>query len=470
VSALPGRPRLAAHALVRLHVVDGVEVVVIHDARTGDLLRMGPREWALLAGADGTRDFDALVLAAARGGVLRRASELGAVLAALHAAGLLADGIEPPVSPVAPALHEAARPLDALPGFTLTCDEGGACCSLYGSVLFSPLEAARARSLLPEILGAGEREGRAFTPEHGATPDGHLAVALVDGRCAYLAGDGRCGIHAAGGEGAKPRGCRAYPATLVDDGESVRVSVGVECPCVLASVGREGGAPLVDPGARTRGALGADARVVTLPEAIPIADDRLASRAELAAWSRLVMGALPDDGEVVSLLWSLASALDAAGLDHAASLAALAAPRSPAPAALSPWLAALAARARARVAAADTWRGRRDRSRLASHWLAEAAESLLEPAALASALAGASPFGGDERFYLRAQLHGHQLIGDLPLAAALRDRAVRLLLARALPASLPEGDPARPHPLALVEAMMRGHGLAGYARAPRLGG
>jgi len=37
----------------------------------------------------------------------------------------------------------------------------------------------------------------------------------------------------------------------VDDGESVRVSVGVECACVAASAGRAGGAPLVDPTART---------------------------------------------------------------------------------------------------------------------------------------------------------------------------------------------------------------------------
>jgi hypothetical protein len=38
-----------------------------------------------------------------------------------------------------------------------------------------------------------------------------------------------------------------------------------------------------------------------------------------------------------------------------------------------------------------------------------------------------------------------------------------LVLARALPEAMPEDDGRRGHPLALVEAMMRGHGLAGYA-------
>jgi lysine-N-methylase len=84
---------------------------------------------------------------------------------------------------------------------------------------------------------------------------------------------------------------------------------------------------------------------------------------------------------------------------------------------------------------------------------------LLDP----TARTDAARFRRDELFFLRVLLHGHQLAGELPLARALRDRAVRLILARALPDALPEGDPARAHPLALVEAMMRGHGLAVYA-------
>jgi lysine-N-methylase len=463
--SLPVRPRLAEHARVRRHLVDGAPVVVIHDTRSGDLLRLPPRAWDLVAGADGTRDFDALLLAAARRGAFQRASEVRAVLEYLHRAGLLADGLG---YPALPPTADPDRPLDVLPGYGLICDGSGDCCSMYGSVIFTPREAARARALQPEVLGGGDGEERAFTPEQGGTADGALAVALVDGRCAYLGDDGRCSIHVAGGADAKPRGCRVYPASFVDDGEAVRVSVGAECACVLASVGRPGGAPLVDPGARTRADLGPGARVTTLAERLAITPSLAAPRADFVAWSRHVAASLPavDDGaaDAVAVCWSLGRALADHGLDAAASAAALASPAAPDPADLGPLLTALAARARARVASADAWRGARDRSRLASHWLAAAADRLLDAGACAGLLAGAAAFRQDELFFLHAQLHGHQLAGELPVAAALGDRAVRLLLARALPEALPAGDPARLHPLALVEAMMRGHGLSAYAR------
>jgi lysine-N-methylase len=454
---LPTRPRLAEHALVRRHLVDGEELVVIHDARTGRLFRMGPREWDLLAGADGTRDFDALVLAGAQRGAFRRASELRGILEALGAGGLLADGI---AYPEPPAAGDPGRLLDVLPGFGLSCDASGVCCATYGSVLFSPLEAARARALRPEILGGGEREARAFTPARGTLADGTLSVALVDGRCAYLAGDGRCTIHAAGGEKAKPQGCQVYPATFVDDGEAVRVSIGVECPCVLASVGREGGAPLVEPGARTRGDLGPGVRVVELPAEIPIAQGRAAPRAGLAAWSRIACG--DGEGDAVARLWSLARAVDADGLDEGASRRALAAPELPAVEELGAWVEALAARAKARVESAEAWRSARDRSLGASRWIAAAAAALREPGGTAAALGAGERFRGDEAFFVRASIHGHHLAGELPLAVALRDRAVRLLLARVLGEAMPADDPGRAHPIALVEAMMRGHGLGAY--------
>ena len=51
------------------------------------------------------------------------------------------------------------------------------------------------------------------------------------------------------------------------------------------------------------------------------------------------------------------------------------------------------------------------------------------------------------------------------MAVALRDRAVRALLARALAEVLPVEEPARAHPIALVEAMMRAHGLGAYVAA-----
>ena len=65
-----------------------------------------------------------------------------------------------------------------------------------------------------------------------------------------------------------------------------------------------------------------------------------------------------------------------------------------------------------------------------------------------------------------ATVPGLRLLGDLPLTHALRDQAVRLLVARALPrafAALDRHDRAFAHPLALFEAMLRGHGLSAYA-------
>jgi lysine-N-methylase len=448
---------------VRRHLVEGREIVVVHDARSGDLLRMGPWEWDLLAGADGTRDLDALSLAAAARGALRRVSEIVALLDALHAAGLLADGIAPP------KLREAfdpARPLDVLPRFSLTCDASGACCSMYGSVAFSSLEAARARSLRPEVLGGGEREERAFTPERGSTADGSLAVALVDGACAYLDPGGRCSLHRLGGEDEKPRGCRVYPATFVDDGEHVRVSVGVECPCVLASAGVAGGAPLVDPEARTRGHLGTATRVSVLPARIALAQGTWVDRADLVAWSRVVARLLPDEGAVgeadlAAIFWSLAGAVEAAGLDEGTSAHAVATAPRPAAEAMAPWIEALAEQSRARVTAAEAWRAPRDRSRVASVWIEAAAQRLRDARALSAALAHTG-FRRDEALAARAMFHGHTLAGELPLATALRDRAVRFALARALPEAMPGDDAARRHPLAVVEAMMRGHGLGAY--------
>jgi lysine-N-methylase len=69
---------------------------------------------------------------------------------------------------------------------------------------------------------------------------------------------------------------------------------------------------------------------------------------------------------------------------------------------------------------------------------------------------------------VRAVLHGHQLVGARPVSVALVDRAVRLLVARALDHILREApadelDSAAAHPLALVEATLRGHGLDAYA-------
>ncbi len=455
---LPFHPRLAEHALVRRHVIDGEEHVVLHDTRTGDLVRMGTREWAQLAAADGTRDLAGLTLAAAKSGALRRASELVVILERLQTMGLLADGIDR--ADAAPTPSD--RPLFALPDFSLTCDASGACCGVYGSILFTRHEAARARVALPLVRDGGDHEERVFTPEQGTDASGSLAVALVDNCCAYLGGDGRCGIHAAAGEAAKPAACRIYPATFVDDGETIRVSLGVECACALDSVGVAGGAPLVADTARTGADLPAGARVIALPALLEIAASVTAPRAAYVAWSRL-LAAQPSPADPVAALWSLAAAVDASGLDEAATLAALASPVLPDVNAVLPWIRALSERADSRVASASTWRSARDRSLTASREIAAAAASLRDPVALATAIATASPDPAGEAFYLRAVIHGHQLVGRLPLATALRDRAVRLLVARAMGALAP----ALRRPLTVLEAMLRGHGIEVYAREVR---
>lgn len=452
---LPFHPRLAEHALVRRHVIDGADLVMIHDTRSGDLLRIDARTWALLAPADGTRDRDGLVLAAARSGALRRASEIDALLAQLQAAGLLADGIDH-ADPPPPFVD---RPLSVLPDFSLTCDASGACCGVYGSILFTPLEAARARAVLPLVRGGGEREDRVFTPEQGTSETARLAVALVDNCCAYLGEGGRCGLHVAAGAEAKPAACSIYPATFVDDGETVRVSLGVECPCALDSVGKAGGAPLVAEGARTRADLPAGARVVDLPELVPIREGAEVPRAAFVRWSSL-LASQPPPADLVAALWSLADAVQAGGVDESVLLGAPASPVSPDVNAVLPWIQALSQRADARVTSASAWRSERDRSLVASRAIAAAAASLLDPVALASALTAPPLDPAGEAFYLRAVLHGHQLAGRLPLTDALRDRAVRLLVARAMGALSPETR----RPLTILEAMMRGHGIEAYAR------
>ncbi len=455
MTPFPHRPRLAEHALVRRHVIDGEETVVIHDTRTGDLARMGTREWEMLISADGTRDFDGLVLAAAKRGALHRASQIAVILDRLQKMGLLADGIDH----ADPRALAADRPLSVLSDFSLTCDASGACCGVYGSILFTASEAARARAALPLVRDGGEREDRMFTPEQGTDASGRLAVTLVDNRCAYLDLKGGCGIHAVAGAAAKPSTCSIYPATFVDDGESIRVSLGVECACALDSVGRPGGAPLVPETARTRADLPAGAHVITLPALLPVTGSVEVPRAAYVRWSHLV-AAQPSPAEPVAALWSLADAVERGGLDESATLAAFRSQTSPDVNAVLPWIQALSERASSRVVSASAWRSERDRSLTASREIAAAATALVDPGALTQALAARAPDPAAEAFYLRAVIHGHQMIGRLPLSLALRDRAVRLLVARSIGSLFPDTR----RPLTILEAMLRGHGIEIYAR------
>jgi lysine-N-methylase len=466
---LPIRPRLADHVLARRHLTGSETVVVLHDQRTGRIVQLGPREWGLLAAADGTRDLDGVVLAARREGAHARVPALHAFLEQLHGAGLLADGLPDDSDAESHAAIDASssvsdqlaadRPLDVLPDFSLHCDGSGSCCRIYASVIFGPVEAARARALFPEIQGGGDRHERVFLPDRGSAPTGGSAVTLVDGRCAYLGESGHCSIHARAGGPAKPIGCNLFPASFLDDGERIAVSASVECACILASVGRPGGAPLIPAEARLRSDLDPSVFVASLPAHLAVTRDTSADRAAVRPWSRRLT-ALPPPADTARTLWSLAAVLDERGLD-AEPAPCFDSPPPIDPTEILPWIEALARRAARRVAEDAVWRSERDLARLASSWIADAAGALLSSGGVS--LPPSAPEG--EAFYLRAALHGYKLFGDIPLTVALRDRAVRLLVARALPAVFARAgatDPACAHPLALVEAMLRGHGLDAY--------
>jgi lysine-N-methylase len=463
---LPPRPRLAEHALVRRYRAGSEDFWVIHDQRTGAAFRIGARERGILVHADGTRDLEGILAAAARTGVLAREGALRALIASLDAQGLVANGPAP--TPPAPRPRSLHRPLEPLPGFSLSCDGQGSCCRLYSSVIFRPIEEARARALLPLVLDAGEHPELAFPPMAGSAPCGASSVGQEAGRCAYLEKDGRCGLHRSFGAGGKPFGCRTFPATFVDDGESVRVAPAVECACVLASAALPSGRgePLVPAEAVTSGDLDEEADILELPALIAITSHRDAPRAELVRWSRLVASS-PPSADASRAAWSLADAIESDGLDPSAALRALGADAPIDLALLRPFFVALDERARARSRIDASYRAKEDLALRALGWIRDAARLLSDPGALAALVALAPDHARSEAFYLRAAVHGHHLVaGERSLSHALRDRAARIVVARALPfvADEDDEDPALLHPLALVEAMMRGHGLAAYAR------
>ncbi len=463
-SPLPTRPRLAEYVSPRRHQSQNEEAWVLHDERSGLAFRLGNREWGLLAQADGTRDLEGILAAAARSGTYARISALQTFLEALHEADLLADGVGPtPETPVA----APARPLDPLPDFRLICDGLGSCCRLYATVMFRPREEAVARSLLPHILDAGDHPERAFAPVSGSSPCGVSSIGFVDGRCAYLGSNGRCGLHAAGGTEGKPLGCRMFPALFVDDGHSIRVSPAVECACVLASVGvSHEGDSLVPNQVTSSDKLDPGIHIARLPDMILVTQKRYGSRDELIAWSRIVAQA-PPSHDTLGIFLALADEVETWGLDPRAATRALSSPRAADPESMRPALFALVERTRRRLNIDAAWRSENDLALRSIRWISQAATLLLaEPSTLEQILA--TPPSTDEAiaeaFYLRAGAHGHQFVlGDAPLAYALRDRAIRIVLTRAFSRVVgPDehlDEPALRHPLALVEATLRGHGL-----------
>lgn len=458
----PSRPRLADHVLARRHRQDGARVVVLHDVKADATIRVEERSWIVICGMDGTRDVAGLAAYATNKGAPTKVDEVETFLRDLAAAGLLEEGVAGDTASTrssSPSVGD--REIEHLPGFRLSCDGKGTCCRFYPSIVFSPLEAARARARLPTIERAGLEERQAFTPLAG-TDDRMLSVALVDGRCAYLEDDGRCGIHRAGSAEEKPLGCRVYPARFVDDGTAIRASPWLECTCVLRSgaAAAPGGEPL------TTASRGRDLDpaifVETLPAMVRIGDDTQDDGARVAAISRRLAEIPITDG--VAALYSLGRALETSGLG--ATEAALAAPVVPDAAWLRPRLEVLAPRVDR--FSAETWRSLKDLPRQLAGALETACDLVRDlPDEL---LQGPGAYRNAEAFYVRALLFGHQLVhpkGRSSMASMAYDRAFRVVLARALGvvATLAEmQDPAFSQPLALVEAAMRAYGLGGYAR------
>lgn len=451
------RPRLAVHVQARVHVTPERTHVVLHDPRTDAIALISLDDWRLLREADGTRDLDALCLAAARLGIDPSEAGIVRLFHELAEAEMLSDGLAPslrapPIPRPAPPPPET--PVEPLPDYGLVCDGRGTCCRSYGSVAFGPLEALRAR-LHAAALALPIPESELFVPLSGAqidAPDESLAVAQVDGRCAFLGRNDRCTLHERGGPEAKPLACRLYPAVFVFDGTTVRATVAPECACAFASVGRADGAPVVPAGAATVRALGPEVGLRVVPETVALSPRSTTSRDELRRWSREVHDvARRADRDAAGWAWALADAIDASG--------ALGTPSAVAPSGLAgarPWLDAYRAEVTRVAAIHEAHRSPTDLSRLVARWAADALAAV-DPLA-----APARP--ADEAFYVGALAFGHRLaVEGRPLARGLRDRATRILIARAMGAAAAPRDHAAAHPLALVEAATRNLGIAGYA-------
>ncbi len=491
------RPRLALHVAARRHVARGSVRVVLHDMHHDREALVGEREWSVLRCADGTRDLTGIVAAARRLDRHIRPDHLEGFLVKLWREGMLAEGVEPgpgdlaftPLSGGSPAVtaeemaarHRArrARPLDPLPGYRFTCHGRGACCDIFPTVLFSPAEALRARAIRPDILEGDQREDLAFTPERGGSVEGPAgsrgvrAVTKVDGRCAYRDEDLRCRIHAAGRGEDKPLGCRLFPAVLVDDGEAIRVTVAPHCACVFDSLDEPEGEPLVPAGVRTGADLDPAIHVGELPEQIHLTSSRRVPRTELVAWIRHLVWFAGQRrlGDVARSLWALAGAIEAHGTAVVASERALGDPPPIDPERLVDGIWSLPAWSERQAAMFDAWRASADVMRLTMRWISRASALMLDDQRSWSE-PPSDRVSRAEALYLAASLHGYMLLEQRTLADALRDRAVLLLLSRAVPRVARSEEVPRPladslsQPIALVDPVMRGRCLGPEAREP----
>lgn len=392
-----------------------VRVILHAGPRT---LALGEREWTVLRQADGTRDLEGIRLAAARAGAPVRLEHVRAFFAELERLGLLDD---PPEGPEEAPAFAPDRPVVELPGYRFRCDGRGACCTQFDTVLFAPLEVARARAARPDLGDAGNAPERAFLPQYGV--DWPISVVTrQDGACLYFDSAEGCRIHAV-----KPLGCRTFPARYVDVGDVIRVAPRPECACVFASARRGDGEPLSP--ARRGSELPRETFVPALPPRLRLGR-REVDRAELLAFLDDARARVEEAGEdLARLAWALADRVEGA-------------PSSPA---IGAHLRAAAESAALLSRTHVAWRGESDAVRLGIERV-RAALARLDESSLPSAREPE-----DERLYLRSALF-LALGAERGIEHELRERAVALWIARAI-------DGAE-HPLALVEALARGHGLA----------
>lgn len=377
-------------------------------------IALGEREWTVLRQADGSRDLEGIRVAAAHAGAPVRLDHLRAFFAQLAQLSLF-DARE--AAREAPAVGRDV-PIVPLPGYAFACDGSGGCCRQFDTVLFTPVEVARARALLPTLGSAGSQPGRVFLPEHGVSSELSV-VTRVDGRCLYLDTDDRCRIHAG-----KPAGCTIFPARFVDVGDAIRVVPRLECACVF---GVRSGAPLTD--ARRGSELPPEVFVAALPDAIDMGRRRVGPR-ELVEYFDAQSRRIDREPDLARFAWSLAEAIDGVS----------------APPSFERARASVDRLSRAHVA----WRAPSDLVRLGVQWVGDA---------LATLGADLPPprEPDDEALYLRATFFATLGAGS-SVEAALRERALSMWIARAV------SDEARAtseaaHPLAIVEFLTRGHGL-----------
>jgi lysine-N-methylase len=324
------------------------------------------------------------------------------------------------------------RGVRSLPDYTFTCDGSGGCCAQYPSIALDAADARRALASGMRLLPEDADAARTLMPFDGTGARRRVAMALVEGRCIQLDADGKCAIHRAAGEAAKPKGCRVYPLTFLDDGERVRVSVGFECTCVFTSAARVATDPLVE--TRLAADLPDGARVRTLPDVIPIAGQTGARRETAIAW----MDGLGTTIEGVDVVGAL--------LDGARRLVGEAGEAAGEPPSLDALLASYASAFAAADESSSAWRAESDRIRRMRSIVREASARARPSTSASDAQA--------EAFFLRASLFGLDYLGPLPIVHAMMGAAARLVIARHVGAALG-------HPIAVVEATARGLSRSG---------